>query len=52
MDDIDITAADMLQKEIIINSMSANKSPNMKKGSLNSSSIEKRRDREARKAAA
>jgi hypothetical protein len=31
---------------------SAAKSPNWKKGSLNSSSIEKRRDREARKAAA
>ncbi len=49
-DDMDITAADMLQKDMKIMS-SAAKSPNWKKGSLNSS-IEKRRDREARKAAA
>ena len=48
---MDITAADMLQRDMKINS-SAAKSPNWKKGSLNSSSIEKRRDREARKAAA
>jgi len=49
-DDMDITAADMLQNDLKITS-SAAKSPNWKKGSLNSS-IEKRRDREARKAAA
>ena len=50
-DEMDITAADMLQKDMKLIS-SAAKSPNWKQGSLNSSSIEKRRDREARKAAA